>query len=323
VIHRRTFLCGLTAGTLFAPLAAGAQQAPAKAYRVGVLHPGTYLLRPWEVALRELGYIEGQNLVVERRYAEGKIERLPAFAAELVRLKVDVIVATAGEAIVAAKNATATIPIVMAYGPAPVERGYVTNLARPGGNVTGVAYSAEGVLLPKRFELLKQAVPTARRVGMLDDGSPSFQYSLKEAQAVSRTLDVQLVVVDARPGRYELAFADLKAKRADALFAGGSAVLHRDRKELIELATRHRLPAVWEWRQHAEEGGLLAYGADGLMLDGRVASYVDRLLRGADPAELPVEQPAKFELVINLKTAKALGLTIPQTLLLRADQIIE
>jgi ABC-type uncharacterized transport system substrate-binding protein len=313
----------LTVCLVLAPLAAEGQQAPPKAYRVGVLHPGAYLLRGWEKALRELAYVEGQNLIVERRYAEGKIERLPALAAELVRLKVDVIVATGGEAIVAAKNATTTIPVVMAYGAAPVERGYVASLARPGGNVTGVAYAAEGSLLPKRFELLKQAVPTARRVGMLDDGSPSFQLALKEAQAVARTLDVQLLVVDARPGRYEPAFADLRAQRADALYAGGSVLHNQDRKQLIGLAARHRLPAVWEWQQHAEEGGLLAYGANSLMLDGRVASFVDRLLRGANPPELPVEQATKFELVINLKTAKALGLTVPQTLLLRADQVIE
>jgi putative ABC transport system substrate-binding protein len=281
------------------------------------------MFRGWERALLELGYVEGQNLVFERRYAEGKPERLPALAAELVRLKVNVIVATAGDAILAAKNATTTIPVVMAYGPDPVGRGYVASLGRPGGNVTGVAYAAEGILLPKRFELLKEAVPTARRVGMVDDGSPSFQLVLKEAQAVARTLDVQLLVVDARPGRYEQAFADLKAQRADALYAGGSPVHNHDRKQLIALAARHRLPTVWEWRQHTEEGGLLSYGANNVSLDARVAVYVDRLLKGANPAELPVEQSTKFELVINLKTAKTLGLTIPQSLLLRADQVIQ
>ena len=179
--------------------------------------------------------------------------------------------------------------------------------------------------MPKRFELLKQAVPTARRIGMLDDGAPRFRLVLSEAQHVARTLDVQLVTVDARRGRYKEAFAKMKAQRVDAVY-GGSSPIHahaQDRKQLIELAARHRLPAIWEWRLHAEGGGLLSYGASLAVLENRVASYVDRLIKGANPAELPVEQPTAVELVINLKTAKALGLTIPQTLLLRADEVIE
>jgi putative tryptophan/tyrosine transport system substrate-binding protein len=312
----------LAVGLGLVPFAADSQTT-GKVYRVGILHPADGPGLRLQSELGKLGYVEGRNLVFERRHAAGQTERLPALAAELVRAKVDVIVATAGDAIVAAKNATSTIPIVMAYGPAPVERGYVQSLARPGGNVTGVAYAAEGVLLPKRLELLKQAVPAARRIGMLDDATPSFQRSLKEAEVVARGLDVQLVAVDARRGRYEQAFADLKAKQADALYAGGSAIHNQDRQQLLALASRYRLPGIWEWRHHAEAGGLLSYGATFVELDARVATYVDRLLRGANAAELPVEQPTKFELLINLKTAKALGLTIPQTLLLQATQVIE
>jgi putative tryptophan/tyrosine transport system substrate-binding protein len=306
-----------------APSSSEAQAIP-KTNRVGHLHPadgGT--VRAWEKELGKLGYVEGRNLIIERRYAGGQTERLPALAAELVRAKVDVIVATAGDSIVAAKNATSTIPIVMAYGPAPVERGYVKSLARPGGNVTGVAYAAEGVLIPKRFELLTQAVPAARQIGMLDDGTDSFQRGLKEAEIVARGLDLRLLAVDARRGRYEQAFAELKARQADVLYAGGSPVHTQDRQQLLALAARYRLPAIWEWRAHAEAGGLMSYGANNLALEVRVAAYVDRLLKGANPAELPVEQPTVFELVVNKRTAKALGLTIPQSLLLRADQVIE
>jgi len=272
-----------------------------------------------EAELGKLGYVEGRNLTIERRYADGKMERLPALASELVRLKVDVIVASGGDAIVAAKSATTTIPIVMGFG----SEQHVASLARPGGNVTGVAYSAEGTLLPKRFELLKQVVPTAKRIGMLDDGAPRFQLVLSEAQPGARTLDIQLVTVDARRGHYEAAFASMKAQRVDAVFGGSSPIHNTDRKQLIKLAARRQLPAIWEWRHYVEGGGLLSYGASYAALENRVASYVDRLLKGANPAELPVEQPTAVELVINLKTAKALGLTIPPSLLARADQVIE
>ena len=314
-------LVALALGLLM-PLAAAAQP-PEKVWRVGILHPAASTGALWLTHLRELGYVEGQNLIVERRFAAGHPERLPALAAELVQLKVDVIVASAAGAILAAKNATTTIPIVMAYGGTPVERGFVASLARPGGNVTGVAYAAEGTLVPKRLQLLKDAVPTAKRIGTLDDGSPEQREVIKEAEAVARTLDVQLVVVDARPGRYERAFTDMKARRVDALSVLGSPIHNADRKQLIALAGQHRLPAIWEWREHVEEGGLMSYGASLSALARRVAVCIDKLLKGANPAELPVEQPTVFELVINLKTAKALGLTIPQSLLVRADDVIQ
>jgi putative tryptophan/tyrosine transport system substrate-binding protein len=209
-----------------APMAAEAQAVSQKTYRVGYLTPsGPAALRAWETDLAKLGYIEGRNLIIERRYADGKTERLPALASELVRLKVDVIVATGPDAIVAAMNATTTIPIVMAFG---LEQ-HVASLARPGGNVTGVAYSAEGTLMPKRFELLKQAVPPARRIGMLDDGAPRFRLVLSEAQPIARSLDLQLVTVDARGGRYKEAFAKMKAQRVDAVYGGSSPFTLRPR----------------------------------------------------------------------------------------------
>jgi putative ABC transport system substrate-binding protein len=322
VIDRRAFLATIGAGILAAPLAVEAQQA-GRVWRLGILHPGASSSPGWLKDLRELGYAEGQNLILERRYAAGKPEQLPALAAALVSLKVDAIVAISSVAIRAAKNATTTIPVVMAFGITPVELGLVASLARPGGNVMGVAYAAEGSLVPKRLQLLKEMVPMAKRIGALDDGGPEFRHRFKEAESVARALDVQLVVVDARPGRYEQAFADMKAHRIDALYAGGSPIHNQDRKQLVALAARHRLPAIWEWRHHVEGGGLISYGANISALDRRVAIYIDRVFKGANPAELPVEQPSEFELAINLKTAKTLGLTIPQSLLLRADQVIQ
>jgi putative ABC transport system substrate-binding protein len=318
---RRAFIAGV-AGILAVPLAGEAQRAD-KVWRLGILHPGASPNPGWLKDLRELGYADGQNLILERRYAAGKPEQLPALAAALVRLKVDAIVATSSVASLAAKNATTTIPVVMAYGITPVELGLVASLARPGGNVTGVAYAAEGSLVPKRLQLLKEMVPMAKRIGALDDGGPEFRHRFKEAEAVARVLDAQLVVVDARPGRYEQAFAEMNTHRVDALYAGGSPIHNQDRNQLVALAARHRLPAIWEWRHHVEGGGLISYGANISALDRRVAIYIDRVLKGANPADLPVEQPTEFELAINLKTAKALGLTIPQSLLLRADHVIQ
>lgn len=322
-IERRDFLSGLVLCLSWRPTEAVAQ-ASSRTFRIGDLHPARReTVREWEGELVKLGYVQGRNLVIERRDAGGQPERLPALASELVRARVDLIVATGGDAILAAKGATSTIPIVMAYGAAPVERGYVRSLARPGGNITGVAYAAEGTLIPKRLELLTQVAPAARRIGIPDDGSEQFRLVLREAETVARRLDVQLVTVDARRGRYAQAFADLKAKQADAFYAGSSPIHNQDRRELVALAARYRLPAIWEWRTHAEAGGLLSYGAKVAELEARVAVFIDRILKGANPAELPVEQPTVFELVVNRKTARALGLTIPPAVLLRANHVID
>jgi len=319
-MDRRTFVAGAVS-LLAAQLAAEAQPA-GKMFKVGELHPGTGSEERL-AALREVGYVEGQNLVVERRHAAGRIDRLSTLAAELVGLKPDLILATGGEAIRAAKNATTTIPIVMAFAEDPVGRGLVPSLARPGGNITGVSLVAAGTMAAKRVEVLKAALPRARRLALLTwQGRPEAD-QIKEAEQAARALKMETVLVEVRNGEYESAFSVLAAERADALFVLSNPILHRDRKRIIALAARHRLPAMYEWRESAEDGGLLAYGAKLGDLNRRVAAFVDRILKGAKPGDLPVEQPTTFDLVINLKTAKAIGLTIPPSLLARADRVIE
>jgi putative ABC transport system substrate-binding protein len=323
-IDRRRFLLTSLAGALTAPLAAKAQQA-GKVYRIGVLHPGSGSEERL-AALREAGYVEGQNFVAERRHAQGRVERLPELARELVGLKPDIILATSNSAIQAAKDATKSIPIVMAFSDDPVALRLVASLAQPGGNVTGVTLTAAGTLAAKRVELLKAAVPRARRIALLDwpraDATMSAP-QVQEAQLAARSLTLETVLVEVRDGDYERAFATVSAERADALLVLSHPILNRDRKRIIALAARYRLPAIYEWRESAEEGGFIAYGANIRDLNRRVATFVDKILKGAKPGDLPIEQPTKFELVINLKTAKALGITIPPSLLARADQVIE
>ncbi len=272
-------------------------------------------------ALRELGYVEGQNLIADRRYAEGKIERLPGLARELVQRRPDAIVAVASAAIRATKDATTTIPIVMWGTFDPVAEGFVASLARPEGNVTGVLIAAEGTLAAKRLELLKDAIPQATRIAALVHESviPS---QVRETERAAASLGVTLVSVVVHGSDYERAFAAMGDERPDALFVAGSTFFVRDRKRIIGLAAKHRLPAIYEWPEQAEEGGLMAYGSS--LPEGyrRLAAYVDRLFKGAKPSDLPVEQPTRYDLVINLKTAKALGLTIPQPVLARADKVI-
>jgi putative ABC transport system substrate-binding protein len=326
-VDRRAFVAG-TLALLAAPLAAEAQPA-GRVYRVGILlepAPPTPSDRATQsflvpAALRELGYAEGQNLLVERRFAAGKWDRLSGLARELVQLRVDVIVAISNEATQAAKDATKTIPIVM-LGGSVVERGFVESLAQPRGNITGVAIS-ETTLAAKRLELLKAAVPHATRIAVLGSGAENQVTQLREAEEAAASLGVTLVVADVRDADYDRAFARMVSERAQALSVFASPLLHRDRRRIIELATKHRLPAIYQWREHAEEGGLMAYGSSLSGLARRLAAYVDRILKGARPADLPVEQPTVYELVINLKTAKALGLTIPPSVLARADEVIE
>jgi putative ABC transport system substrate-binding protein len=320
VIGRRTFLAGTGAVLLAAPFVAEAQQV-GKLLKLGELHPGSGSEERL-AALREVGYVEGQNLVVERRHAEGRLDRLPALATELVGLKPDVILATGEAAIRAARNATKVIPIVMAFAEDPVGKGLVASLARPGGNITGVTLVAAGTMAAKRVEVFKEAVPRARRVALLT-WQRMEAAQVKEAEQAARALKIETVLVEVQNGDYEGAFSALAAERADALFVVSNPLLNRDRKRIIALAARHRLPAIYEWRESAEDGGLLAYGAKVRELNRRVAAYVDKILKGAKPGDLPVEQPTTFELVINLKTAKALGLTIPPSLLARADEVIQ
>jgi putative tryptophan/tyrosine transport system substrate-binding protein len=311
-------------GILSVPPATGAPQ-PGKVYKIGVLHPGSGSEERL-AALREAGYVEGQNLVIEPRHAQGRVERLPALARELVALKPDIILATANSAMQAAKNATKSIPIVMAFSDDPVALGLVASLARPGGNITGVTLAAAGTLAAKRLELLKAAVPRVRRIALLDwpraDATASAP-QVQEAQLAARSLTLETVLVEVKDGSYERAFSTVSAERANALFVLSHPILNRDRKRIIALAARYRLPAMYEWRESAEEGGLMAYGPNVRDLNRRVAIFVDKILNGAKPAELPVEQPTTFELIVNMTTARALGLTFPPSLLAQVHHIVE
>ena len=322
----------LALSLLAAPLAAEAQQA-AKVARIGYLSnslaASPHLREAFRQGLRDLGYVEGRNLVIEYRDAEGKVERLPALAAELVALKVDVIVTEAGTTVVplAAKQATRILPIVFASAADPVGSGLVTSLARPGGNVTGLSgLSAE--LVGKRLELLTQAVPGVGQVAVLRLpgalGERTEKEMLTGAEVAARGLGVRLQFVEARgPADFDRAFSDMTRARAGALTLLPSNMFTRERRRLVDLAARHRLPAVYPLREYVDAGGLMAYGSNLADSSRRAATYVDKILKGAKPGDLPVEQPTKFELVINLKTARTLGLTIPPSVLSRADQIIE
>jgi ABC-type uncharacterized transport system substrate-binding protein len=331
VTSRRIFLVTFAGGILAAPLATEAQSA-AKVARIGWLGDdptrAPHLREAFLQGLRDLGYVEGRNLVVERQYSEGKPERLPALAAELVTLKVDVIVASTTPAALAAKQATKTIPIVFAVVGDPVTSGLVTSLARPGGNVTGLA-TVSPELVSKRLEQLKQAVPGVSRVAVLwqPGGSgerATDEHMLKAAGVAARALGVRLQFVEARgPADFDRAFSDMTRARAGALTVWGSVMFLNERGRLVDLAAKNRLPAVYASREYVDTGGLMSYGASFADSFRRAATYVDKILKGTKPADLPVEQPTKFELVINLKTAKALALTIPQSVLARADEVIE
>jgi putative ABC transport system substrate-binding protein len=323
----------LALSLLAAPLAAEAQQA-AKVARIGYLSPnlatGPHLREAFRQGLRDLGYVEGRNLVIEYRDAEGKVERLPALAAELVALKVDVIVTEGGNTVVplAAKQATRTLPIVFATAADAVGSGLVTSLARPGGNVTGLD-SLSTELVGKRLELLTQAVPGVGQVAVLwlpgVYGERTEKEMLTGAEVAARGLKVRVQFVEATrdPADLDRAFSDMTRARAGALTVLPSNMFRREHRRLLDLAARHRLPAVYPWRDFVDAGGLMSYGASLTDLSRRAATYVDRILKGAKPGDLPVEQPTKFELVINLKTARTLGLTIPPSVMSQADQIIE
>ncbi len=284
-----------------------------------------HLIKAFEEGLRSLGYRVGENVVIEYRFANGEMERLPALAADLVRLGVDVIVTGTNPSTVAAMKATTTIPIVMTNSVDPVGAGLVASLARPGGNVTGLAVDAGDEIFGKRFELLKETLPNLSRVGILLNPDFALNRSRQTSMGeTARTLGLTLVPVEARGlDALEQAFATMVRERAQAFVVQGDPVLFNYRGQIAEMAIRNRLPAVSVQREYAEAGFLLTYGADIRDLYRRSAAFVDKIFKGAKPADLPVEQPTKFELVINLKTAKALGLTVPPTLLARADEVIE
>ncbi len=275
--------------------------------------------------LRDLGWVEGKTIVIEYRWAEGRPDRLPDLAAELVRLKVDVILAGSHAVAVAAKNATATSPIVMATGADPVRFGLVASLARPGGNVTGLSFSVGTDIVGKWLELLKEIVPKVRRVAVLSNpANPSHALVIESVTVAARAMGVQLQLLKAGgPNEFDNAFAAMSRERAEALLVLLDPFFSFHRVRLSDLVAKSRVPAMYGSREYPEAGGLMSYGADYRHNFRRSATYVDKILKGAKPADLPIEQPTKFELVVNLKTAKALGLTIPPSLLLRADQVIE
>jgi putative tryptophan/tyrosine transport system substrate-binding protein len=274
--------------------------------------------------LRELGYVEGQTIVIDWRFAKGNADRLPELAAELIRLKLDLIVTGGNEATEAVKKATETIPIVTSGSTNPVGSGFVASLSHPGGNVTGLSLDAPG-LSGKRLELLKESFPMISRVAVLYyPGTPSVKVTMPETEEAARLLKVQLQRVSVEASdELEKAFSAMSKERAEALVKLPSAVLTSYRKQIVELAAKRRLPAMYEDKVIVEDGGLMSYGSDIADVYRRAATYVDKILKGAKPTDLPVEQPMKFEMIINLKTAKQIGVTIPPNVLVRADKVIK
>jgi putative ABC transport system substrate-binding protein len=326
-VKRRAFITG-AAVVLFAAQLAGAQQAE-KMYRIGFLAlgpipPDAALPASFRNTLQQLGYGEGKNVTYVGRWAEVKRERLPALAAEIVALKVDVIVTLGSPATAAAKEATSRIPIVMALAGDPVGVGLIESLARPGGNITGFSDNATA-LSAKRLEILKEAVPTASRIAVLwnaQDQAMTLRY--REIDRAAHVLGVSVQPLGVRePDDFERAFAAMDHDRPDALFMVTDALTTLNRKRVLDYAEVHRIPAMYEFATLVREGGLISYGPSIDDMYQRAAAYVDKILKGTKPADLPVEQPTRYYFVVNLKTAKALGLTIPQSLMLRADEVIE
>ena len=316
----------LSLSLILAPLAARAQPA-GKLVRIGILHSGSLPdanIEALRSGLRQRDYVEGRNLIIEYRAAQGKLERLPELATDLVRARVDVIVTGGTAAIRAARDATATIPIVFAGGADPVGTGLVASLARPGGNVTGVT-TINVELTPKRLELLKETIPTLSRVGLLwHPGSATSPRSLQELERAAGALGVKVYTLTVRDlVGLQAALEQAGTERLQALVLVPAIFFLANRDHVGERLARSGLPVVAAWREYADAGCLLSYGPNVLELHRLAAGYVDRILKGTKPADLPVEQPTTFELVINLKTAKALGLTIPQSILVRADQVIQ
>ena len=327
-MDRRRFLLTSVVGALAAPLAAEAQSA-GKVYRVAFLaayssETDLPLFDSFRHGMRELGYDEGRNVAYETRWAEGRLDHLPALAAQLIALKPDVMVVSSTPAVLAAKKATRTIPIVMTSVGDPVGTGLVDSLGRPGSNITGNT-TLIGEMAGKRLELLKELVPGLARVAVLGHpGDPIFAVQMRHAQAVAQSLKVALFPVEIRSiGELDRAFETIAKHRAEGVLRLGDPLVIPGRHRTAALAMKHGLPTMTNRVEEAEAGALMSYGPNRVALSHQAAGYADKILRGAKPADLPIEQPTKFELVINLKTAKALGLTIPPSLLTRADQVIE
>ena len=329
-MERRAFLCAVTGALLAMPLVAWAQRAVAIP-RVGVLRPGNPppgdfgQREAFEHGLRDLGWTPGTNVLIEYRYAQGKAERLPELALELIRLPVDVIVASSPGGVRAAQQATRTVPIVISAAPDPAGEGLVTSLARPNGNTTGLTLDAEE-LTGKQLELLKEALPKLSRVAVLWGVNVSGSNVAKQhVEAAARQLRLEVKDFSvSRPDALAAVFAMMSQKRMGAVLVQRDVlVIERNPAAVVALAAQRRLPAMYSFREFPDSGGLMSYGANVDDIHRRSAAFVNKILKGAKPADLPVEQPTKFELVINLKTAKALGLTIPQSVMLRTDEVID
>jgi putative tryptophan/tyrosine transport system substrate-binding protein len=330
-VDRRTFLTKAAAGLPAAPLSAVAQQI-GRVRRLGYLAPGAAVqstiaaqsIAAFQQGLRELGWIEGRNIIIDYRFAEGSFERLPGLAAELVRLNVDVIAATTTPAVVAARNATDTIPIVAFSVGDPIGLGLIASLARPSGNVTGLTYSVGLEAFSKQLELLKETVPGISRVAVLSNpANPGAALAISNVKIAARSLGLQLQLLETRNSdEFDGAFAAMAKERAEALLVVSDAFFGVHGARLADLAARYRLPSMHGVRELVEAGGLINYGPSIPDNFRRGAGYVDKILRGSSPGDLPVQQPVKFELVINLKAAKMLGITLPQSMVLRADELI-
>jgi putative tryptophan/tyrosine transport system substrate-binding protein len=327
MMDRRTFTGAAVLVVLTPSLAAVAQGQPAKVPRIGLLVPQTRLSgrSTFRDGMAELGYVDGRNVILDYRYADFRADRMPALAAELVRSNVDVIVAISPPAIAAAMKATATIPIVMSFSESdPVASGFVHSLARPGGNVTGVTILA-AALTGKRLELLKAVRPSATRIAqLLNAQNPGNEDQRRSAELAARQLGVEFHAIEvADPVNLDEAFTAMARDGTSGVVVAADPAFSQLRQRIVELAAKHRLPAMYVGKQFVEAGGLMSYGPNLADVSRLVAAYVDKILKGAKPGDLPVEQPTKFELVINVKTARALAITIPQSLLLRADEVIQ
>jgi putative ABC transport system substrate-binding protein len=326
-MRRRDFITLLGGAAVSWPIAARAQQPGRKIRRLGLLQPGlpdSSFGKAMRDRLRALGYIEGRDIILETRWAEGKVERLKELAAELASLKLDAIIAFTTPAAIAAREATTTIPIVFLYVGDPVGAGVVPSLARPGGNVTGISLLATE-LSSKRLEILLEIAPNTSRVAMLwNDSNPGMVLRARESQNVAPKLGVIIESIGVHDlVNFDSAFASIKNGRIDALLTLVDPFTSQHRNRIVEFAAQRRLPAIYEAREFVESGGLISYGPNLVAIEQRAAEYVDKIFRGTKAADLPVEQPAKFEMLINLKTATALGLTVPPQLLTRADEVIE
>jgi putative ABC transport system substrate-binding protein len=329
-MDRRTFIASAATGVLAMPLGAFAQ-AQGRVWRVGFFYTGsrqsaldTGRYNAFVQGMRELGYVDGKNVVIEARFADGKIERAPGLAAELVRLKVDVIVATGSVAYRALQHATTSIPVVITVTNDPVAAGVAASLARPGGNFTGLADTAVD-LGPKQLELLRAAVPQLSRVGvLLNPDNVTHPVQMKRVMLAAQKIEVQVVLAEAgTAAEIESGLGSLAQYRVDAVILFADTYFTQQLQQIAQAALKQRLPSIYNLHEYAQVGGLMSYGADLVDNFGRAATYVDKILKGAKPGDLPFEQPTRYSLAINLKTTKALGLTIPQSVLLRADEVIQ